>query len=269
MKLLATYGGIWLDSTVVLNSNSENFLKNALKQKSQFILRYGPYRIASWLIATKPFDKSMRWQYVALITWLKEKKAFIEYFQFHTFFEIFSMLDDSFINAEYLNAKNAFLLSEHWNKIISANDIQKIFELIPFQKLNYKINRNKVTPRTVEYLFENYLNPVSEEELKNIFLLPNGKDNLDEKFYISDVQYVIAKTKLDISSGVDFNKVNTVGKISKNQVIEVNHVSGTIAGTPRLKISEGYITANKDYVKKYDIKKDKSHSFLLRRRKKG
>ena len=268
-NLLASYGGLWLDSTVVINSDSEEKLLNALSTDSQFLLRYGPYRIANWLMATSQRDMAMRLQYIALIEWLKEKKTFIEYFQFHTFFEIFAMLDNKFINAKYVNAKDAFLLSKQWSKVVQAKEIEEIFKTIPFQKLNYKINREKVAPRTVEYLFENYLNPVGVEDLQKIFLLPNGRTNLDKHFYTSNVQYVIAKTNLDISSGVDFNDNNKVGKVTKNQVIEVKHVSGTIAGTPRLRISEGYITANKEYVKTYDTINEKNNRFLSKIRRQG
>lgn len=265
LNLLAIYGGIWLDSTVAINSDSEEFLENALASKSQFILRYGPYRVANWLIATKPKDTSMRLQYVSLIQWLKENKAFIEYFQFHTFFEIFAMLDDEFIDAARIKASDAFLLSKDWDKITSVTKIKNTFDIVPFQKLNYKINPNKVTPRTTEFLFENYLDPTSDESLHKIFSLPDGRSNLDGVFYDHEVKKIRAKVILDISSDVDFTTDRKVGELKQNEVVDVEYVSGTIAGTPRLKIRNGYITANKKFVE--EVKESKQFSIFKKLRK--
>lgn len=246
--LLATYGGVWLDSTVVINSDSVTFLEKNMERRRHFILRYSDFRIANWLIATKEQDKTMRLQYVALTEWLKRKKVFLEYFQFHTFFEIFSMLDDDFLDATRLRAPDAFLLSKKWPSVIQASNIQNIFEKMPFQKLNYKIDRNKVLPRTVEHLFENYLDPTSDNSLQDIYKLPNAKNNAGEQFFTENPQKIIAKKEIDIWSGVDFTANTRVGILPPNKETTVLAISGTIAGTPRLKIDSGYITANKKWI---------------------
>ncbi len=190
----------------------------------------------------------MRLQYVALTEWLKRKKVFLEYFQFHTFFEIFSMLDDDFLDATRLRAPDAFLLSKKWPSVIQASNIQNIFEKMPFQKLNYKIDRNKVLPRTVEHLFENYLDPTSDNSLQDIYKLPNAKNNAGEQFFTENPQKIIAKKEIDIWSGVDFTANTRVGILPPNKETTVLAISGTIAGTPRLKIDSGYITANKKWI---------------------
>lgn len=248
--LLAVYGGLWLDSTVVVTEDSASFLEKVMSEKAHFVLRYGPYRIANWLMASRHGDLSMKTQFAALSLWLSTNKTFIEYFQFHTFFEVFSMLNEDFIDtSKQLRAPEAFLLSKHWSEVYPVSKIKDIFKIMPFQKMNYKINRDKVSARTIEYLYENYLNPTDDRFLNHILSLPNGKDNIDH-FYISDVTAVIARTNLEIFSSVDFRKEDLVGKVSKGEKVLVECISGTIAGTPRFKIDRGYISANKKYVKK-------------------
>lgn len=248
--LLAIYGGLWLDSTVVITEKSVSFFEKVMNKNSHFLLRYGPFRIASWLMASSQNDLSMKIQFSALSLWLNEHQSFIEYFQFHTFFEIFSMLNQSFIDTDYLKASEAFLLSKHWSEVYSVSKIKSIFDTMPFQKLNYKIDRSRVLPRTVEYLYENYLNPLDDSSLRNMLSLPFGKDNYSELFYVSDVRTIIAKKDLDIFSSVDFRDEERVGKVFKGERYLVEYISGTIAGTPRLKIPQGYVSANKNYVKK-------------------
>lgn len=70
----------------------------------------------------------------------------------------------------------------------------------------------------------------------------------DSKYYTSKIDN--AKAKIDVTVYKDVEFKEKVGVAPKGSIMEVLKVEKTKKGTPRLKIKEGYITANKDYVAK-------------------
>ncbi|WP_122645223.1 DUF5776 domain-containing protein [Enterococcus mediterraneensis] len=73
-------------------------------------------------------------------------------------------------------------------------------------------------------------------------------------YYQTNPGYVTMKKDDYIYLSTDFSTKNRGRKISKTDVFKVEGIERTSGGTPRLKISEGYLTANTAYVNKITSK---------------
>lgn len=87
-----------------------------------------------------------------------------------------------------------------------------------------------------------------KDRLKGKTVTQVSNEIKDSKYYTSKIDN--AKAKIDVTVYKDVEFKEKVGVVPKGSIMEVQKVEKTKKGTPRLKIKEGYITANKDYVAK-------------------
>ncbi len=75
---------------------------------------------------------------------------------------------------------------------------------------------------------------------------------LSDQYYTSNPGTVTALTACNIYTSTTFkDSTKTGNKVAKGLTITVNGIAYTSAGTPRLKVSGGYVTANRKYVNQY------------------
>lgn len=149
-ELLLKYGGTWIDSTVFITERFNNEVNTILSSESSnlFVLRIpeNPYRISSWFEATNQINnRIIALMYGALLIFAEQYDDIFEYYQYHTFFEILTQLDEKAKQDCVNNYKNNYQPHGHdllknfrndWNEKL----FHQLINQCPIQKLTYRSN---------------------------------------------------------------------------------------------------------------------------------
>lgn len=149
-ELLMRYGGTWIDSTAFVTKEFYEETKNILSKKENkfYALRIpeNPYRISNWFLSTNQINnRIITLMYAALIIFAEKENDIFEYYQYHSFFEILTQLDNKAL-ADFTDSyKDQYQPFSHdllrnfrndWDETLFNNIIKKC----PIQKLTYKSN---------------------------------------------------------------------------------------------------------------------------------
>ncbi|MCI9078948.1 MAG: hypothetical protein HFH68_08500 [Lachnospiraceae bacterium] len=147
LELLKKYGGLWLDATVLLTDELEDFITEG----SLFIYRFpiiqctrlqaGAVSISNWLIYSCSnnviIEETLRLLY---IYWREEKQA-INYFIMHFIFRIVTNIyNDEWEKVPYFPNSNCFIMEKELNNPYNENRMKQILGLSKLHKLTYKLN---------------------------------------------------------------------------------------------------------------------------------
>ncbi|AIG65744.1 DUF5776 domain-containing protein [Weissella tructae] len=119
-----------------------------------------------------------------------------------------------------------------------------------------KVNKGSVVYGYVDEII-NTDNGLIFLKINKQFVLYNGfKLNpvrFDIENFLNQISsgYVYANHNLNVYNSVNFKSTNKVKYVLKNTVLEIVGIDWTKNGTPRLKVANGYVTANKKNVTEY------------------
>lgn len=149
-ELLVKYGGTWIDSTALTTKRFDQEVTDALtlQQSNLYVLRIpeNPYRISNWFIATNQrYNRILTLMHAAFLIFAEQKDDLFEYYQYHTFFEILTQLDNKAKQDFVISPKNDYQpktheLLKHMRQDWNQNLFDKIISHSPIQKLTYRIN---------------------------------------------------------------------------------------------------------------------------------
>lgn len=161
VALLGKYGGVWIDSTVLVSNEQyiQKWLEEVKSERSIGILNFDdPYRISSWFIIAGNSKRPFALLQAAFEIYWKSNDVLSEYFMLHTFFEVIIQLDrESF---EIYNrrtehkSKKGLTLEKNIYENYSSNEekIKNILLGSPVHKLSYHaIDERRLLPDGVLY----------------------------------------------------------------------------------------------------------------------
>jgi hypothetical protein len=161
LKLLITYGGTWIDSTVFCSTtaipdfmlNSELFLFQTLKPG----VDGHPTAISNWFITAEVGNDILRLTYQLLLSYWKTHDYAIDYFIFHYFFQIaIETFPNIWKKVVPVTNEQPHVLLLHWNEPYDQEFYNSILKLSPFHKLTYKVKPElKQKQGTIYRFFEN------------------------------------------------------------------------------------------------------------------
>ncbi|KGO32417.1 hypothetical protein Q757_01085 [Oenococcus alcoholitolerans] len=156
-ELLTENGGIWLDSTVYLNSKQ---LPNYFEEDLFIYQSLKPGRnglsipISNWALASKPHEQLIERTRNLMFDYYLSGKAVTEYFLFHRFFMV-ALAERPELEAKIIKVDNsqphALLIAMQTKANLSKTDIDNLLRLSSLHKLTNKIK-----------------NPTQEKNLSNI-----------------------------------------------------------------------------------------------------
>lgn len=149
-ELLLKYGGTWIDSTVFITEKFDSEVTSILTTDNSnfYALRIpeNPYRISSWFEATNQINnRIIALMYGALLIYAEKYNDIFEYYQYHSFFELLTQLDEK-AHIDFLNNyRDSY--QPHGHDLLNnfRNDWDKeLFNTLisncPIQKLTYRSN---------------------------------------------------------------------------------------------------------------------------------
>lgn len=161
--LLHTYGGVWVDSTLLCTLPLNNWLNQYIEKGFFAFSNPSPDRmISSWFLAATKNNYIIDQLYWQVITFWKEKKTTDNYFWFHHLFNFIYQTNDEVRKIWDATPKIAADLPHYfipYEKVFFDPidyETKKTIEQIntPVFKLSYKYDQTKDTAGTViEYLF--------------------------------------------------------------------------------------------------------------------
>lgn len=154
LKLLAKWGGFWLDATCLLTDDLFKATE-IIRRNEHFMFTYTHTRVGNWFIWSKEKNN-----YVldlvaeALILWWRERKFLTNYFMTHDFIQMCYWIDEDYRKlwdkAYKYHPKNALLLFEARDKTFESISKESFIH-----KLSYKFDINKIhKDRTILELFK-------------------------------------------------------------------------------------------------------------------
>lgn len=145
IQLLATYGGIWIDSTVLFTGDLLNVISNQSFFVPQ-ILKPGKdgksISVSNWLIIAKRNDKIVTRLRDLLFNYWETFDKPVDYFIFHYLLMIvFDELPKEYQKiVPFDNSQPHALLIAMKTKDLQVNDIKNYIQLSPFHKLTNKVS---------------------------------------------------------------------------------------------------------------------------------
>lgn len=147
LELLKKYGGLWLDATVLLTGELEDFITDG----SLFIYQFPKIQctrlqacavaISNWLMYAQSnnviIEETLKLLY---LYWRKEKQV-INYFSMHFLFRIVtSIYNEEWEKVPYFSNSNCFILERELNNPYDKKRMEQILKMSKLHKLTYKLN---------------------------------------------------------------------------------------------------------------------------------
>lgn len=161
VALLSKYGGVWIDSTVLVSNERyiQKWLEEVKSERSIGLQNFeDPYRISSWFIIAGNSKRPFALLQSAFELYWKKNDVLSEYFMLHTFFEVIIQLDrESFEiynrRTEHKSKKGLVLEKKIYENY--SNNEEKIKNILlssPVHKLSYhSIDERRLLPDGVLY----------------------------------------------------------------------------------------------------------------------
>lgn len=153
LELLKTYGGLWLDATVLLTGKIDNYITNS----SIFALQFPTYyarSISNWLIYAHSnqiiIEETLRLLY---LYWRTEKKS-VNYYSMHFLFRIVTnVYNDEWKNVPFFTNSNCVVLQSELDDRYNEQRVNEILNMSNIHKLNHR--KSIVNPNTIlDYLLK-------------------------------------------------------------------------------------------------------------------
>lgn len=165
LELLKKYGGLWLDATVLLTGELEDFITDGSLFVYQFPkvgctrLQAGAVAISSWLIYAKSNNVIVEETLKLLYLYWRKEKQVTNYFMIHFLFRIvINIYDEEWKKIPYFSNSNCFILENELNSPYDKKRMEQILKMSKIHKLTYKLNittKNSI----YEYILKNSVFP--------------------------------------------------------------------------------------------------------------
>ncbi|MGV3354315.1 capsular polysaccharide synthesis protein [Streptococcus orisratti] len=161
LSLLSQYGGIWIDSTVLLTDD----IDNDILESNFFVFQSSPLdisstKISNWFIYAKyPKNRIIESMNLTLLNFWKKNNKIGDYFIFHLFFSLLIETDE--LKGEFdkcLFQSNIYphLLYQKINNNYNESEFLSILNLTSIHKLSYKNLDKKISGTYYQYILERF-----------------------------------------------------------------------------------------------------------------
>lgn len=161
LELLKKYGGLWLDATVLLTGELEDFITDGSLFIYQFPkipgtrLQAGAVSIANWLIYAKSNNVIIEETLKLLYLYWREEKQAINYFVMHLLFRIVTnVYNEEWEKVPCFYNSNCFILGRELNNPYDKKRMEQILKMSKLHKLTYKLNIT-IQNSMYEYILKN------------------------------------------------------------------------------------------------------------------
>lgn len=160
LSLLSKYGGIWIDSTVLLTGDIDNMIL----ESDLFVFQASPLdisstKISNWFIYSKyPNNKIIDSMKLTLLNFWRKNNKIGDYFIFHLFFSLLIESDElkgEFDKCLYQSNIYPHLLYKRINKNYNESEYLSIIKMTSIHKLTYK-NLDKKSGTFYQYILERF-----------------------------------------------------------------------------------------------------------------
>lgn len=156
VALLNKYGGVWIDSTVMVGNNFEDKLLEMFSENGKSIItpRYGSEEnlsnsqgISNWFIGVGDrHSRLISLQYNTLLLWLKDFDGFSYYYMFHAIWDFILCIDEesrsNWINSGFTSAFRSHIVQKHMFNLAS-DELINTLESNLVNKMTYKYDKSK------------------------------------------------------------------------------------------------------------------------------
>jgi hypothetical protein len=146
LELLINYGGVWMDSTVLLTQkipdyifNSQLFVFDISKRKT-----LEPRLASNWFIASKPYNKILYLTRTLLYKYYEENDYILNYYMFHYFFRISTEVYNEDWQNLYHMTGDTSILANILFEFFDEERYEFIKQVCFCQKLTYKFANQKL-----------------------------------------------------------------------------------------------------------------------------
>lgn len=159
LKLLANYGGTWLDASIFLTSP----IPEVIQRASFFCYTRpcDPFLLSSWLISSRPAHPLVMTWHTALFDYWRTHDSIIDYFLMHHIFESHVTWDKSFRkiweSVPYLDSHKAHKLQGVLTEPFFAEKFSNICSETPVHKLTYKYHTPEEPNTFSEYIINRFI----------------------------------------------------------------------------------------------------------------
>lgn len=161
LRLLNTYGGLWVDSTIyVSNEVDEDFWRQKLfcfKEVSLFTAEELPIRASNWLIYVEKRSNIIKLTEELLLEYWKQEKYATNYHIFHLFFSMASKrFQNEWDQIPTFSNVNNHLLQFELEQDFNPKRFEALTRLTPFHKLNHRISSKNPNSNYSYIIRENF-----------------------------------------------------------------------------------------------------------------
>lgn len=158
-ELLATHGGIWIDSTCIPAVRLHDKFEELTAGSGLFAFRKNqPEAISNWFLMAQPGNYNMRLLRDAIHLYWRVFDKSIYYFYFHQIFRFLYKLDPRFHalwNKGTMPRVEVHGLQARMHQALADQSVDELMALNFVHKLTYKVNREKLEPGSIFEAIEN------------------------------------------------------------------------------------------------------------------